>query len=73
MSKNSKPIYYAAMTVLVEVEVRANSQQEADAILKHKMQNFAASNPDTAVHEMVSKHPKERDANIRGFDLIPLP
>lgn len=73
MSKNSKPVYYAAMTILVEVEVKADSQEHAQAILRHKMQTFAATNADVALHEMVSKWPTERDANIRGFDLIPLP
>jgi hypothetical protein len=73
MNKNDKPIYYTALTVLVEMEVRANSQAEANAILRHKMQTFVATNPDLALHQMVSKSPTERDANIRGFDLIPLP
>jgi hypothetical protein len=68
-----KPVYYAAMTILVELEIRADSQEQATAMLKHKMQTLAATNPDLAVHEMVSKWPTERDANIRGFDLIPLP
>jgi len=68
-----KPVYYAAMTVLVELEIRADSQEHATAMLRHKMQTLAATNPDLAVHEMVSKWPTERDANIRGFDLIPLP
>jgi hypothetical protein len=55
------------------MEVRANSQADADAILRHKMQTLAATNTDLAVNEMVSRHPKERDANIRGFDLKALP
>lgn len=60
-----KPVYYAAMTVLVEMEIRADSQEHAQAILKHKMQTFAATNNDVAVTEMVAKQV--------GFDLKPLP
>ena len=73
MKTTDKPVYYTAMTILVEMEVRANSQADADAILRHKMQTLAATNTDLAVNEMVSRHPKERDANIRGFDLKALP
>ena len=69
----SKPVYYTAMTLLVEMEVRASSQEQADAILRHKMQTLCATNPDLALHQMVSKSPNERDANIRGFDLKALP
>lgn len=67
MSKNQKPVYYAAMTILVEMEVRADSQEHAQGILKHKMQTFAATNNDVAVSEMTP-----RPAG-HGFDLKPLP
>lgn len=67
MSKNQKPVYYAAMTILVEMEVRADSQEQAQGILKHKMQTFAATNNDVAVNEMTP-----RPAG-HGFDLKPLP
>lgn len=67
MSKNQKPVYYAAMTILVEMEVRADSQEHAQGILKHKMQTFAATNNDIAVQTM---EPKPYG---RGYDLKPLP
>jgi hypothetical protein len=67
MSKNQKPVYYTAMTLLVEMEVRASSQEEADGILRHKMQTLAATNNDLAVHKM---EPKPYGS---GFDLEPLP
>lgn len=67
MSKNSKPVYYAAMTILVEMEVRADSQEQAQAILKHKMQTFAATNVDVAVNQM---NPRQSG---QGYDLTPLP
>lgn len=62
-----KPVYYAAMTILVEMEIRADSQEHAQAILKHKMQTFAATNPDIAVSKMVSRE------MVAGYDLEPLP
>ena len=52
MKKTSKPVYYTAMTILVEMEVPANSQKEADSILRHKMQTLAATNSDLAIHKM---------------------
>ena len=73
MKKTDKPIYYTAMTILVEAEVRADSQEQATAMLRHKIQTLAVANSDLALHEMVSKSPNERDANIRGFNLTPLP
>ncbi len=69
MKKTDKPIYYVAMTLLVEMEVKADSQEQAKAILRHKMQTFAATNADLAVHEMVSR----LDRKASGFDLKPLP
>lgn len=71
MKKTDKPVYYTAMTILVEMEVRANSQEQADAILRHKMQTFSATNPDLAVQEMVSK--KNELGHRLGFDLKALP
>lgn len=71
MKKTDKPVYYTAMTILVEMEVRASSQEQADAILRHKMQTLAATNTDLAVNEMVSKMPDFR--HLGGFDLKALP
>jgi hypothetical protein len=70
MKKTSKPVYYTAMMVLVEMEIRADSQEQADSILRHKMQTFAATNSDLAVHKMNDKKPFSFS---RGFDLEPLP
>jgi len=67
MKKTSKPVYYTAMTILVEMEVPANSQKEADSILRHKMQTFAATNHDLAVQTM------EPNPSGRGYDLKALP
>lgn len=67
MKKTSKPVYYTAMTILVEMEVRADSQEQADSILRHKMQTFAALNNDLAIQTM---EPKPYG---RGYDLKPLP
>ena len=67
MKKTSKPVYYTAMTILVEMEVPANSQKEADSILRHKMQTFAATNSDLAVHKM------EPLDVVNGYDLEALP
>lgn len=58
------------MMVLVEMEIRADSQEQADSILRHKMQTFAATNSDLAVHKMESKKPFSVS---RGYDLEPLP
>jgi hypothetical protein len=71
MKKTDKPVYYTAMTILVEMEVRANSQADADAILRHKMQTLCATNPDLAVNEMVSR--KSGLGHLSGFDLKALP
>jgi len=69
-----KPVYYATMTVLVELEIRADSQEHATAMLRHKMQTLAATNPDLAVHELVSKWPiPNQGIDLRPFDLVPLP
>ena len=67
MKKTSKPVYYTAMTILVEMEVPANSQKEADSILRHKMQTLAATNSDLAIHKM-----EPRKAG-NGYDLEALP
>lgn len=67
MKKTSKPVYYTAMTILVEMEVPANSQKEADSILRHKMQTLAATNSDLAVHKM---EPRKVG---NGYDLEALP
>jgi hypothetical protein len=71
MKKTDKPVYYTAMTILVEMEVKANSQEEANGILRRKMQMLASSNADLAVNEMVSKMPNSR--HLGGFDLKALP
>jgi hypothetical protein len=63
---HNKPVYYAAMTILVEMEVRADSQEQAQALLRHKMQTFAATNGDVAVNEMTPRPG-------HGFDLKSLP
>jgi hypothetical protein len=70
MKKTDKPVFYTAMMVLVEMEVRADSQEHADAILKHKLQMVAATNADLAVNKLVNKEPFRFS---RGFDLEPLP
>ena len=66
-TNDKKPAYYVAAQVLVEMEVKASSQEEADGILRRKLQMFAASNSDLALHQMVSRTPQ------KGYDLIPLP
>jgi hypothetical protein len=71
MKKTDKPVYYTAMTILVEMEIKANSQEEANSILRRKMQMLASSNADLAVNEMVSKMPDFR--HLGGFDLKALP
>jgi hypothetical protein len=73
MKKTDKPVYYTAMTILVEMEIEANSQEEANGILRRKMQMLASSNADLAVNEMVSKFPTKDDLPLRGFDLNPIP
>ena len=64
-----KPIYYTARVVLVELETPADSQEHADAMLKHKLQMVAATNPDIAVQKMTS----DRKPKTVGYKLEPLP
>lgn len=70
-NQNTKPAkrrVYAAMQVLVEMEVRTDATQaEIDALLRHKMQTFAALNGDIAVSQM-----KPKGAG-QGYELESLP
>lgn len=58
-TKHHKPLrrkIYTAMIVLVEMEVHgAQTQEQADGILRHKMQTFAVNNQDIAVSKMTPK------------------
>lgn len=62
---------HVAMMVLVEMEVSLDAADDntarANAILRHKMQTFAATNPDIAVSKMVRREKGD------GYDLDPLP
>jgi hypothetical protein len=59
------------MMVLVEMEIpmeaSPDNTERANAILRHKVQTFAALNQDVAVSQM---HSRQSDG---GFDLDPLP
>lgn len=66
--KPHKRKIYVAMQLLVEMEVHgAETQEQAEGILRHKMQTFAALNQDLAVSKM---NPKGFGL---GYDLEPLP
>jgi len=62
---------HTAMMVLVEMEISLDASEDctarAQAILRHKMQTFAATNHDIAVSKM-TKRPQDG-----GYDLEPLP
>lgn len=66
--KPHKRKIYTAMMVLVEMEVHgAQTQEQADGILRHKMQTLAATNSDIAVSKLTPK------GFGLGFDHEPLP
>ncbi len=62
---------HVAMMVLVEMEIPMEAAPDntarANAILKHKMQTFAATNHDVAVSWLTPK------GNGAGYDIDPLP
>ena len=73
-AKTPKPFkrkIHTAMMVLVEMEIpmdaAPDNTERAQAILRHKMQTFAATNHDVAVSKMV------RREGDNGYDLEPLP
>jgi len=54
------------MTLVVYLDVKADSQMEAQSILRHKVQNIAATNADLACYE-------QRKAPWEGTTEVPLP
>lgn len=46
-----RPTYHVGITLFVETEMKGNSPQEVEAMLRHKLRTFAALNPDLLVRE----------------------
>lgn len=46
-----RPTYHVGITLFVETEMKGNSPQEVEAILRHKLRTFAVLNPDLLVRE----------------------
>jgi|APGre2960657423_1045063.scaffolds.fasta_scaffold03002_1 hypothetical protein len=66
ITKEIKQTHKVSMTLVVYLDVKADSQMEAQSILRHKVQNIAATNADLACYE-------QRKAPWEGTTEVPLP
>lgn len=64
--KENKQTHKVSMTLVVYLDVKADSQMEALKVLRHKVQTIAATNADLACYEQ-TKAPWE------GTQEVPLP
>ena len=65
-TKQKRETHKVSMTVVVYLDVKADTREEATAILRRKVQNIAATNADLACYEQ-TKAPWE------GTQEVPLP
>lgn len=56
-NENKKPLspQYAAYLILCEMEVPAETREQAQQALKHKLQNFMANNKDISISTVKQK------------------
>ena len=66
ITKQKKETHKVSMRVIVYLDVKADSQMEANAILRRKVQNIAATNADLACYEL-------KTAPWEGTTEVPLP